>query len=76
MLSFFSWLRSLGHTPGLSDMPAHTKGTIKGEEWVIRYGREAGRDDPNIVRTARDSTSLNPKARDPIDPRMPHMPPP
>jgi hypothetical protein len=26
-------------------------------------------------RTARDSTSINPKAREPIDPRMPHLPP-
>jgi hypothetical protein len=75
MARSLSWLRSLSHTPGVSDLPVHLPGTIKGEEWVIRYGREAGRDDPSVVRTARDSTSLNPKARDPIDPRMPHIPP-
>ncbi|MCE5267773.1 MAG: hypothetical protein LLG00_07795 [Planctomycetaceae bacterium] len=70
-----AWLTTLSHTPGVSDLPSHSPGTIKGEEWILRSGREPGRDDPNIVRTARDSTSLNPKARDPIDPRMPHIPP-
>jgi hypothetical protein len=58
------------------DIPSHTPGTAKGEEWVQRQGREPGREDPNVVRTARDSTSINPQAREPIDPRMPHMPPP
>jgi hypothetical protein len=75
MSRFAAWLCSLSHTPGLSDLPTHVPGTIKGEEWVIRSGREPGRDDPHTVRTARDATSLNPKARDPIDPRMPHIPP-
>ncbi len=58
------------------DISAHTPGTPKGEERLRREGREPGREDPRIGRTARDSTSINPKARDPIDPRMPHMPPP
>ena len=40
-----------------------------------RHGREPGREDDEAGRTARDSTSINPEARDPIDPRMPHMPP-
>jgi hypothetical protein len=75
-MAFFGFsLRSLGHTPGLSDMPTHTPGTEKGEEWVLKYGREPGRDDPRAVRTARDSTSVNAVDRDPIDPRMPHIPP-
>jgi hypothetical protein len=29
----------------------------------------------NGYRSARDSTSLNPEAQGPIDPRMPEMPP-
>ncbi len=57
------------------DMSAHTPGTPKGEERVRREGREPGRGDPKYNRTARDSTSINPGACDPIDPRMPHLPP-
>lgn len=63
------------HTPGKSDAPAHTSGTPKGEEMIAREGREPGRDHPHIVRTARDSTGINAKHMDPIDPRMPHIPP-
>jgi hypothetical protein len=58
------------------DLPSHTPGTPKGEERVQREGREPGRDSQKTVRTARDATSINPKARDPIDPRMPYLPPP
>jgi hypothetical protein len=58
------------------DLSSHTPGTPKGEERVMREGREPGREDPRIGRTARDATGINPRARDPIDPRMPHMPPP
>ncbi len=57
------------------DLPAHTPGTPKGEERVRHKGREAGRENDQLGRTARDSTSINPGARDPIDPRMPHLPP-
>lgn len=64
-----------GHTPGKSDISAHTAGTAKGEEWIQKRGREAGRNDPNTDRTARDSTAINAEDRDPIDPRMPHIPP-
>lgn len=59
-----------------ADLPSHTPGTPKGEERVRNEGREPGREDTRYGRTARDSTSINPKARDPIDPRMPHLPPP
>ena len=59
------------------DLPSHTPGTPKGEERVLRAGREPGRrgkgQQPH--RTARDSTSINAEARAPIDPRMPEMPP-
>lgn len=51
------------------DAPAHTPGTAKGEEQA--KGRTK-----NPTRTADDATSINPKHREPIDPRMPKMPPP
>lgn len=55
------------------DAPAHTPGTAKGEE-RLGDGAEPGRDE-NEDRTARDSTSINPDKRGPIDPEMPIMPP-
>ncbi len=58
-----------------AELPAHTPGTPKGEERVRRKGPEPGRDNKKGVRTARDATSINPGNHDPIDPRMPHMPP-
>jgi len=42
----------------------------------MRKGREPGREDRRAGRTARDATSINPQRRQPIDPRMPQMPPP
>lgn len=66
------------HTPGVSDLPTHVPGTNKGEEMVLTHGREPGRASATRpgYRSARDSTSLNPEKRDPIDPRMPSIPPP
>jgi hypothetical protein len=58
------------------DLPSHTPGVSKGEEVVIWQGREPGRGTRPPERTARDATSINPDAREPIDPAMPHMPPP
>ena len=57
--------------------PVHVAGTHKGEEMADKYGREHGRDEEasKDYRSARDSTSINAKACDPIDPRMPHIPP-
>lgn len=57
--------------------PVHIKGTNKGEELVLNEGREPGRDekDPHGYRSARDSTTIDPAGRSPIDPRMPNMPP-
>jgi hypothetical protein len=50
--------------------------TNKGEELVRQKGREPGRAPGQpAYRTARDATGLNAAARDPIDPRMPHLPP-
>jgi hypothetical protein len=57
------------------DLPAHTPGTPKGEERVRQQGREPGREQQRLGRTARDATSINASSRDPIDPRMPHLPP-
>jgi hypothetical protein len=58
-----------------SDLPAHTPGTPKGEELVRRHGREPGRQNKDPHRVARDSTSINAQDREPIDPRMPELPP-
>lgn len=58
-----------------SRLPAHTPGAPRGEEMVRKLGREPGRDAGRNGRTARDATSINPEDREPIDPRMPHLPP-
>ena len=58
-----------------AQLPSHTPGTPRGEEMVRKLGREKGRDGPRGGRTARDATSINATARNPIDPRMPHLPP-
>lgn len=55
-----------------ADTPSHTKSTRKGEEQA-RSQSEAGRREQTAK--ARSSTSINPKSRGPIDPRMPHLPP-
>ncbi len=55
------------------DIDAHMPGTKRGEEWAWDGKKEPGRE--GNVRTARDATSINPKSRAPIDPRMPHLPP-
>lgn len=57
-----------------SKISSHTEGTNRGEEVVFHKGPEPGRE--TGTRTARDSTSINPQAREPMDRRMPHMPPP
>ncbi len=54
------------------DAPSHTPGTHRGEDWV-KHGSEPGREHDGS--TARSSTSINPKAAGPIDPRMPNLPP-
>ena len=57
--------------------PIHVPGTHKGEELVLKRGREPGREErgKHGYRSSRDSTSLNPDKHGPIDPRMPEMPP-
>ena len=75
VMKFFSSLSIPRQTPNKSDVSSHTPGTLKGEEMVSRHGREAGRDDPRHVRTARDATGIAPESKEPIDPRMPYLPP-
>lgn len=65
----------MAHLDANSQISAHTPGVPKGEEYIRARGREPGRDNAKGVRTARDATSINPSAEEPIDPRMPHMPP-
>ena len=56
--------------------PIHVPGTNKGEELVRQHGREPGRSkNEPFYRAARDSTGLCAEDREPIDPRMPEMPP-
>ena len=56
--------------------PVHIPGTTKGEELATRKGPEPGRN-PNArsYRSARDSTGINPRKRQPILPIMPNLPP-
>jgi hypothetical protein len=54
------------------DSPSHTPGTNRGEDWVKR-NKEPGREES--AATARSSTGINPRDREPIDPRMPYLPP-
>ena len=56
-----------------SEISSHSPGTSRGEEVVQHKGPEPGRETGR--RTARDSTSISPDSKGPIDPRMPHMPP-
>lgn len=54
------------------DKPSHTPGTHKGEEWSLHH-KEPGRE--SRTANARSSTGINAGKREPIDPRMPHLPP-
>ncbi len=58
-----------------SKLPAHTPGTPRGEELIRKSAASRAARTRTCGRTARDSTSINPEARDPIDPRMPDLPP-
>jgi hypothetical protein len=67
-----------------SNSPSHDAGTGKGEEKSSTEGKESGRHDggtthaerPTGGSTQRDSTSINPEDRDPIDPNSPNFPTP
>lgn len=57
-----------------SDASAHTPDTSKVEKKAQRDGKNPERETDSSL-TASDSTSINPKEREPVDPRMPNMPP-
>lgn len=54
--------------------PAHTPGVPEGNE-KGQYQKQAGHL-PDGLSTAARSTGINPKDRNPIDPRMPNLSPP
>jgi hypothetical protein len=55
------------------DAPSHVKGVKYGNA-IGNYDRQAGML-PDGKRTAEAATGVNAKARNPIDPRMPNLPP-
>ena len=68
--------------PPNPDAPSHTTGVKEGNARG-NFGKEKGivsapgGDLPEGAKaTAGRSTGINPEARDPIDPRMPNLPPP
>ena len=56
-----------------TDSLGHVKGIKQGNA-VGNYERQVGHK-PDGRRTAAASTGINPKAREPIDPRMPNLTP-
>ena len=55
--------------------PVHVPGIHRGEEHVLRKGKEPGRGDGRQYRSSRDSTGVNADDEQPIDPAMPSIPP-
>ncbi|HEX3718482.1 MAG TPA: hypothetical protein VH595_10990 [Verrucomicrobiae bacterium] len=55
--------------------PVHIAGNNRGEQLALDKGKEPGRGQGRDYRSARDSTGINAKAEEPIDPSMPHIPP-
>ena len=55
------------------DLPSHTEGIMQGNS-TGNYEKQAGHL-PDGRSTAERSTGINPKARNPIDPRMPNLSP-
>jgi hypothetical protein len=61
------------HYTSKTKMPSHTEGTMRGEERIKSGGKEPGRE--KEIPTARSSTSINAKKRNPISRKMPHIHP-
>jgi hypothetical protein len=61
------------HYTSKTRMLSHTKGTLRGEERIKTSGKEPGRE--KEIPTARSSTSINARHREPISKKMPHIPP-
>jgi hypothetical protein len=55
------------------DTPSHTRGVNEGNKGPTE--KQPGHTADGTV-TAERSTGINPKAHEPIDPRMPNLPPP
>jgi hypothetical protein len=55
--------QKLGHTPGVRS--GNSKGNYEDQDGHNEDG----------TRTAESSTGINPKSSEPIDPRMPNLPP-
>ena len=54
------------------DKPTHVRGTKQGNS-IGNYEKQSGHL-PDGRATAAKSTGINPKAREPIDPRRPNLP--
>jgi hypothetical protein len=54
------------------DTPSHTRGVNEGNKGPTE--KQTGHNADGTVTAAR-STGINPKAHEPIDPRMPNLPP-
>ena len=66
----------MAHHDKKSESPAHGSGIRKGEEISGRGHRGKTFGHQGHTRMSRDATSINPRDRAPIDPRMPNLPPP
>jgi hypothetical protein len=64
---------SVGKPDVSPDDPSHVKGINQGNARG-NYERQPGHR-ADGKRTAASSTGINPRAREPIDPRMPNLPP-
>jgi hypothetical protein len=64
---------STGKPDTSPDAPSHVKGVKYGNA-VGNYDRQAGHL-PDGKRRAESATGIDAKARNPIDPRMPNLPP-
>lgn len=64
---------NIGDADVKPDAPSHVKGIKQGNA-TGNYERQPGHE-PDGRRTAESSTGVNAKARNPIDPRMPNLPP-
>jgi hypothetical protein len=62
-----------GKRPVKPDLPAHVKGIKQGNS-TGNYDKQDGHL-PDGRATAAKSTGINPGNREPIDPRMPNLPP-
>jgi hypothetical protein len=63
----------LGRASTAPDAPTHVKGVKQGNS-KGNYEKQVGHL-PDGRATAEKSTGINPGSRDPIDPRMPNLPP-